>query len=130
LTCLSTSMGNMRTGSDIPAKREEPLEHTLVGIARLIEGLLPLRTLPTVASIFWGLPEFLEKTLPASSRLSPLTVLNQMGLSSAGAQLLAQARGLLKDDPDLAAKFHAAALQPPRTDLLAAIQKGHPQHAD
>jgi hypothetical protein len=30
----------------------------------------------------------------------------------------------------LAAKFHAAALQPPRTDLLAAIQKGHPQHAD
>lgn len=130
LTCLSTSMGNMRTGSDIPAKREEPLEHTLVGIARLIEGLLPLRTLPTVASIFWGLPEFLEKTLPASCRLSPLTVLNQMGLSSAGAQLLAQARGLLKDDPDLAAKFHAAALQPPRTDLLAAIQKGHPQHAD
>lgn len=130
LACLSASMGNMPTGSDIPTKRQEPHQHTLVGVARLIEGLLPLRSHPTVASIFWDLPEFLEKTLPASSRLSPLTVLNQMGLSSAGAQLLAQARDLLKDNPDLAARFHAAALQPPRTDLLAAIHKGHPQHAD
>lgn len=130
LTCLSASIGNMPTGSDIPAKRQEPHQHTLVGVARLIEGLLPLRTHPTVASIFWDLPAFLEKIIPASSRLSPLAALNQMGLSSAGAQLLAQARDLLKDNPDLAARFHAAALQPPRTDLLAAIQKGHPQHAD
>lgn len=130
LTCLSASMGNMPTGSDIPAKRQEPHDQTLVGVARLIEGLLPLRTVPTVADMFWNLPAFLEKTLSAPARLSPLVALNQMGLSSAGAQLLAQARGLLKDNPDLAAKFHAAALHPPRTDLLAAIQKGHPHHAN
>jgi hypothetical protein len=50
-----------------------------------------------------------------------------MGLTGAAASLLAQARDLLADDPDLAAKFHAAALQPPRSDLLAGITKGnHP----
>lgn len=130
LAYLSASMGSMAAGSDIPTNCQEPDDQTLVGVARLIEGLLPLRTDPTVADIFWNLPVFLEKTLSAPARLSPLAALNQMGLSSAGAQLLAQARGLLKDNPDLAAKFHAAALQPPRMDLLAAIQRGNLQHAD
>lgn len=129
LAHIAASMGKMPTGSD-PEKRQESHDQTLVGVARLIEGLLPLRTDPAVAVIFWDLPAFLEKTLSAPARLSPLVALNQMGLTSAGAQLLAQARGLLKDNPDLAAKFYAAALQPPRTDLLAAIQKGHAHHAD
>lgn len=108
----------------------EPTENTLIGFARLIEGLLPLRNHPAAMAIFSDLPNLLQKTLPAPSRLSPLTALNQMGLAGAGASLLTQAKVLLADDAEMAAKFHAAALQPPRSDLLSGITKGNYANAD
>jgi hypothetical protein len=127
LAALTASLANFPEGTEIASKRQEPPSNTLVGVARLIEGLLPMRAHPEVVSIFTALPALLEKTLPPASRLSPLTALNQMGLTGAAASLLAQARDLIADDPDLAAKFHAAALQPPRSNLLAGITKGnHP----
>lgn len=128
LQALTASLANLPESFETFSKRHEPLSNTLVGIARLIEGLLPLRTHPAVMQIFVDLPTLLEKTLAPASRLSPLTALNQMGLTGAAASLLAQARDLLAEDPDLAAKFHAAALQPPRSDLLAGITKGNQLH--
>lgn len=124
LAALTASLTNLPKGAEISSKRQEPPSNTLVGVARLIEGLLPMRTYPAVMSIFADLPGLLEKTLSPAARLSPLTALNQMGLAGAGASLLAQARDLVADDPDLATRFHAAALQPPRSDLLAGITKG------
>jgi hypothetical protein len=127
LAALTASLANLPKGMEISSKRQEPPSNTLVGVARLIEGLLPMRAHPAVVSIFASLPALLEKTLSPASRLSPLTALNQMGLTGAAASLLAQARDLLADNPDLAARFHAAALQPSRSDLLAGITKGnHP----
>lgn len=121
---LNASLAKLPERTESSSKRQEPTRNTLVGVARLIESLLPMRANPAVVSILADLPRLLEKTLPPAARLAPLTALSQMGLAGAAASLLAQARDLLTDDPALAAKFHAAALQPQRSDLLAGITKG------
>lgn len=102
--------------------QEESAEQMGQSIARIVEALVLLRDDPAVQTTLGQLPALIIRLMPSVSQLAPLSALALLGLLKAKVALLERARSLARNETALAAQFHAAALLPPKTNLLSNIQ--------
>jgi hypothetical protein len=100
----------------------EPFELSRIGLARMIEALLVQRDHALASLCISRLPLLIRAMFFDGDRITPLRALSRLGLPGAAAELLHQARKLTRSDPELAARFLAAGLEPVQSDLLSHIR--------
>lgn len=100
----------------------EPFELSRIGLARMIEALLVQRDHALASLCISRLPLLIRAMFSDGDRITPLRALSRLGLPGAASELLHQARKLTRSDPELAARFLAAGLEPVQSDLLSHIR--------
>lgn len=122
VTTVKASIEGIVIGRTWINGNEESATQMSQSIARMVEALVLLREHEAARTALGHLPDLILRLMHPASQLAPLSALASLGLVQAKVELMARSRSLARSNAGLAAQFHAAALQPAKTQLLSQIQ--------